>query len=391
MLVALRCRTPSPWRTVRSAGFGLSLLATLGATLVAALPAGAKAVAKASSEPIASLAAPLASGPITNNGKRECVYSALSIGVLNQFERMVGRRINCVLVYNDAAPTWAGWETPWFIGDGNPDINWANWVAAAKGRTLIITENMFPTSVDSTNWRQAGADGAFTSHAKILARNLVAAGLGSSVIRLGHEANGSWYPDNIGDTPRDYRLWKQFWRVTVLAMRSVPGADFRFDWCVNAGYRDIPFADYYPGNDVVDIIGVDAYDAGLRGNTPNRWNTLYNEPGGLADVLAFAKAHNKPLSIPEWGVAPKHVAFSGGDDPAYVNGIANVVANNEVAYQSYFYHLAFATALSTFTKSLSAYRRDFGRALVLGKNHRVHKAKQHSKRTSKPQSKGSRR
>ncbi len=43
-------------------------------------------------------------------------------------------------------------------------------------------------------------------------------------------------------------------------MRSVPGASFRFDWTINAGYRPIPFNDYYPGNDVVDIIGMDVYD-----------------------------------------------------------------------------------------------------------------------------------
>ncbi len=91
-------------------------------------------------------------------------------------------------------------------------------------------------------------------------------------------------------------------------MRSVPGANFRFDWTVNAVSRDIPLVDYYPGDDVVNIIGIDAYDAGLPADTSDRWSTLYNEPGGLADVLAFAKAHHKPLGVSRSGASRRTAA-----------------------------------------------------------------------------------
>jgi len=92
-----------------------------------------------------------------------------------------------------------------------------------------------------------GARGAFTVYAKQLARELVSAGLGKSIIRLGHEANGTWYADNVGTTQAQWAQWKAFWRKTALAMNSVSGADFAFDWCISAGYRPIPFSDYYQG------------------------------------------------------------------------------------------------------------------------------------------------
>jgi hypothetical protein len=52
--------------------------------------------------------------------------------------------------------------------------------------------------------------------------------------------------------------------------------------------------------------------------------------------------------------------LSGGDDPAYVDGIAGVVRNNPVAYQSYFYKYEFATQLADGPGSLASYRSHFG-------------------------------
>ena len=75
------------------------------------------------------------------------------------------------------------------------------------------------------------------------ARNLVAAGLGSAVIRLGNEANGTKYPYSIPDTPKGNAQWVRSWDNIVTAMRSVPGAHFRFDWCVASGYRTIPLCE----------------------------------------------------------------------------------------------------------------------------------------------------
>jgi beta-mannanase len=139
----------------------------------------------------------------------------------------------------------------------------------------------------------------------------------------------------------------------------VRGGHFLFDWCINAYYEPIPLADWYPGNNFVDIIGVDAYDSGVPDGA-NRWSTIYNQPDGIKAVLRFAAAHGKPVSIPEWGLSPPGASGGGGEDPSYIQGIASVVKNNPVAYQSYFYNNASATLLASSPLSLAAYRQSFG-------------------------------
>lgn len=297
--------------------------------------------------------------------KRTCLYSYHRTQELAAFSATVGRDISCALVYNNASPDWANWERPWFIIHGDPNFNWANWKNAVPGRRLIITQALIPSGVDP-DWRERGAAGEYEDHARALASNLVAAGLGDSVIRLGHEANGTWTLDNLGSDPSQYGLWKTFWANTARAMRSVPGANFRFDWTINAAYRAIPFDDYYPGNDVVDIIGADVYDfwpgPGPAPATPAlRWRAQFEQPGGLGDLIRFGRLHRKPLSIPEWGLSAIGHKGGAGDNPYFVNAIAQVVRENVTAYQSYFESTTDVGMLLTDApRSLAAYKRNFG-------------------------------
>ena len=143
----------------------------------------------------------------------------------------------------------------------------------------------------------------------------------------------------IGTDPSQYGDWAEYWANIVRAMRAVPGAHFLFDWTVNQYYRPIPFDQWYPGNDVVDIIGIDAYDSGITDSslTPDeRWQKLSNEPDGLNALAAFAAAHNKPMSIPEWGLMQVGPKGGAGDDPTYVKGLASFIATHPVVYNSYF-------------------------------------------------------
>jgi len=144
-------------------------------------------------------------------------------------------------------------------------------------------------------------------------------------------------------------------------MRSVPGANFQFDWCIAALYRALPLSEIYPGSDVVNIIGIDAYDTGNIGNTAAaRWNEALNGPDGIQAVVNFAAAQGKPISIPEWGVSPVAQSEGFGDDPMFVNGIASAVRDNPTAYQSYFYKYGYASQLAAGTQSLAAYQQHFG-------------------------------
>jgi hypothetical protein len=241
---------------------------------------------------------------------------------------------NCLETFSDADPTWAAWTKPWLT---NKVYGYVSWLAAdPSGRELILTQNLIPDSLaGDPDWAAKCAAGAYDSYATQFARNLVTAGFGSSVVRLGPEMNGTWNVGSLGSTPGSWKDWAQCFAHEVRAMRAVPGSHLLFDWNVNANYRSIPLADFYPGNAYVDIIGIDFYDTSGEplppvGN-PSRWNALSRQPDSLTAVAAFAAAHHKPLSFPEWATVT-----SQGDDAAYVTSMGAFIDRHDVAFQSWF-------------------------------------------------------
>jgi hypothetical protein len=273
--------------------------------------------------------------------KTACVYTRNDLRLLAKFQRRVGRAFSCALVFNDAAPGWKGWIEPWVQVHPDPRFRWADWVAARPGRRLVLTQSLVPASVPA-DWRRRGARGEYDRYARALARNLIRKGLGDTVIRLSHEMNGDWYRDNIGDTVREHRDWARYWARVVRVMRRQPGAHFVFDWNIAAGYRAIPFERYYPGDGVVDIVGIDFYDYRFTRDVParpgaGRWRRQFTQPGGLGEAIAFAKAHGKPISLPEWGLAkPGRYRGGLGDNPDFVRRIARLVRTTPTVYQAYF-------------------------------------------------------
>ena len=296
------------------------------------------------------------------DSKANCVYPANSQKLLATFSAATGAQINCVVLFNNDKPTWKDWENVWWSHPPKPDFDWLRWKTAVPGRQIVITQSMVPKSAPS-DWRVLGAEGAYDHYATQLAENLVSAGLGDSIIRLGAEANADDPQSTIGTDPSQYGDWAEYWANIVRAMRAVPGAHFLFDWTVNQYYRPIPFDQWYPGNDVVDIIGIDAYDSGITDSslTPDeRWQKLSNEPDGLNALAAFAAAHNKPMSIPEWGLMQVGPKGGAGDDPTYVKGLASFIATHPVVYNSYFYQPAETGVipLTDAPQSLAVYRQD---------------------------------
>lgn len=298
---------------------------------------------------------------IASDARRVCGYGRNTLGGLREFQRLVDRPLSCALVFVDS-PDWRGWERPYFLAPTNPGIAWAKWVRDGGGkRDLIVTQTLFPGPMPGPASLKAAAAGQYDSHARAFARALVDAGLSHAVIRLAHEANFRNSSDDLPPDRAGMRTWARAWRREVLAMKSVDGAHFRFDLTLNAAVAPIPLERFWPGDDVVDFVGIDAYDAGIR-QPRDRWKVVYERPLGVRDVLRFARAHGKALTIPEWGVGPAGdpTILAGGDDPGYVDGLAGVVRDNRVAYQVYFFNHQWATELPRAPKSLRAYKRHFG-------------------------------
>jgi hypothetical protein len=204
---------------------------------------------------------------------------------------------------------------------------WAAWRRERADRVLALNVPMVapnePPMVDrqAATALRAGADGQYDPHFRRLAQRLVELGAADTVLVLGWEMNGTTYSSRCAPDPQ---AWKEYWRRIVAAMRAVPGQRFRFDFAPVRGAQAVPWPDCYPGDDVVDIVGMDSYD-----QAPGRsFDDFVRQPYGLQAQADFAAHHGKPMSYPEWGL------FEYGDDPDYVRRMHAWLLSHRVAYHS---------------------------------------------------------
>jgi hypothetical protein len=239
----------------------------------------------------------------------------------NSFSTWLGRRPPRALEFL----SWAaliqnsGWSMGCWSGAGVKDMTYSVPMLPEDGSATLAQ----------------GAAGQFDQAFRNLATTLVARGYPHAVIRIGWEFNGDWYSWAASKDPKS---WIAYWRRIVGVMRSVPGAQFKFDWCPGTGWTPIMAQDVYPGDDVVDIIGLDAYNQSWNPNatTPElRWHDQVNGRHGLKWHADFAAAHGKPISFPEWGTGTREDGKGGGDDPLYIEQMAEWIASHRVAYHNY--------------------------------------------------------
>ncbi len=198
--------------------------------------------------------------------------------------------------------------------------------------TLVVTVPMLPGDVRGVSI-QACARGAYNAHWRQFGQVISSYGLGSSIIRLGWEFNGKW----SRWAATDPTAWVECWKQAVTSARSTaPG--LRWDWNVNRGVSSA-LADptrAYPGDDYVSMIGVDSYDQ-WPPVASGGWHQQLDGEQGLNYWLAFAKAHGKKLSVPEWG-SIRYGRSAGGDDPRYIRDMRAFFAANAryIAFESIF-------------------------------------------------------
>ena len=150
-------------------------------------------------------------------------------------------------------------------------------------------------------------------------------------IRWAHEMNGSWYPwaewndknqnmtrdkgEDTGFTPADYRA--SYRNMAAMFRRYAPNA--ALVWCPNSGLlggerRDV-FKPFYPGDDVVDWVGLDVYERGWTGPQPgahlwggqfahNLSNDMLDDARTKANESAdfyqtYAQKKRKPMMLAE--------------------------------------------------------------------------------------------
>jgi hypothetical protein len=150
-----------------------------------------------------------------------------------------------------------------------------------------------------------------------------------AIIRLGWEMNLVDSPWFAKGQEADYIA--AFRRVVGIFRRHSDG--FKYDWCPGWGPQELAADLAYPGDDVVDYIGLDVYDFKYEGSPQERWDTYYlKAPFGLQWQRDFAAQHGKRMSYPEWGVG------QFGDNPFFIQQMHDWFRKNQdgIAYAAYF-------------------------------------------------------
>ncbi|MEV6795128.1 glycosyl hydrolase [Streptomyces sp. NPDC051320] len=280
-----------------------------------AAPPAAQPPAPRGAQPPAHRTAEPAVGAFLDSG----VLGVQRIGGLSRWLGGANLRVGHTYLPGD---TWAGIE-----GRVGFLQSWARWRRAEADRMFVLNVPMQQHNEDRVSDDQVrgllkqGARGDFDSHYRKLAKRLVGLGLPDTVIVLGWEMNGTTYTHRCGPDPQ---AWKTYWNRIVTTMRSVHGQKFRFDFAPNRGPDAIPWTRCYPGDDTVDIIGMDSYDQPPGHTFDEQVKGAY----GLQAQVDFAAAHKKQISYPEWGL------FKNGDDTEYMRRMLAWFDRHKPLYQT---------------------------------------------------------
>ncbi|MBI0435022.1 glycosyl hydrolase [Roseomonas sp. KE0001] len=240
--------------------------------------------------------------------------------------------------------------------------NWNDFVSSAKwmvndlwkptGRDLFWS---VPLITRDANLYSA-ANGDYNQYYRTVAQTLVNGTPGSDdiYVRTGWEFNGNWFYWNaIGKEQAFIGAFREF----VEAFRSVSDR-FKFEWNVNEASGGIDPAKAYPGDDYVDIIGMDFYwKPEYTGNDPVKaFETVRDLKYGLKWLENFADAHGKPTAYSEWGVKTDTAA-------PYIKLVQDWFESHDVVYQTYWdSNDAFPGKISDGTepRTGAAYKAAFG-------------------------------
>jgi hypothetical protein len=272
-----------------------------------------------------------------------------------EFERYRGRNV-------DTITCW-GRRRSW--GDAvRVPTRLMNSTSAQISLGLAVLPDTHSAAKNGGNWRLA-ANGSFDGYYTQFARNLAASGRKNVIVRIGWETNHTfpWYG---GSDPEAFK--DTFQRVAGILRRY--NSSVKTEWCnLKRGAQKGSVLSMYPGDDAVDIIGVDYYDGWPAINSERTWNEMYNAshnggPWGIGAWLSFARSRGKKFSCAEWGIM---IGNGPGtkDSPLYIEKMYEFFSRNaaSIAYENYFNQKPVheLTPTRTNPKASGTYRKLWGR------------------------------
>lgn len=256
---------------------------------------------------------------------------------LARYETLQGRHLDIGLIYVDFATDFSVFR--------------ANAEACRRNGTLLLISWM-PNGFTCAQI----ADGAKDDYVHRMARDLK--GWGSPVrIRPIYECNGDWFSWAMGkpeNKPADYvRAFRHL--VDVFRAEHVTNVQ----WEYNVNYESSAGAtlmDGYPGDDYVDLLGIDGYNWG----TTQSWSSWRSFRATFDHAYRTLAARHKPISLSEWGCTE-----FGGDKAAWItDAFRQITASGDydLIESAVWFHINKETdwRIDSSEASLAAYRSAIG-------------------------------
>ncbi|MDB4975888.1 MAG: hypothetical protein JWN48_4229 [Myxococcaceae bacterium] len=268
-------------------------------------------------------------------------YCGNSVADLTQFEAWLGRPVDGILGYTGAA-SWTDYDS---------SVSYSVNLWKALDRRVLWSVPLIPKGATLAD----AAAGKFDDHYRKAAQTLSTFRPQDSVlyVRTGWEFNGDWFPWAAKGKAKEFAGAFQHF---VAAFRSV-SPRFRFEWNTSIGDVGMNPEEAYPGDDSVDLIGMDFYWKSFDPTDPTAaWNKMLTQKYGLQWHQAFAAAHGKRTTYAEWGVMYDNAAV-------YVQNAKAWFDAHDIVYQSYWNSDAdYKGKLSSgqYAATGSAYRATFG-------------------------------
>ena len=239
------------------------------------------------------------------------VYAGNEPAAVKAFEAWMGRRVDFITVYTG--------EASWDDFDSGPVYEYTR--MGDLGRLLNWSIPLIPAQATLLEAGRGSYNDHYARAAKTIAQRCIEPVI---YVRTGWEQNGDWMKWAAkGREAQFIASYQQF----ASCFRAVSDR-FKLVWCPNIGQNDP--ATSYPGDDFVDVIGLDVYHQ-RQWDPPGpvaAWTYMVTRRYGLQWHLEFASAHGKPIAYPEWGVRCDGFEF-------YIKQFARWFEASNVVYQSY--------------------------------------------------------
>ncbi len=194
--------------------------------------------------------------------------------------------------------------------------------------------------------------GKYDSMWKSIAKNLIANGRGDALINMG--TNVGTQGKSMGEEPSEATDFIAAYRHIVSIFRK-QSSDMKFVFSTNcsranrsemlqyfpAPYTLHKFEEFYPGDDVVDIVGCSLMDLSFESGatTNDEWKQVMNPSDpyavGLQQVVDLARKKGKGFAVTTWYLMPPTV-MGNGDNPFLVQKMYDFFKANQdiLVYES---------------------------------------------------------